>query len=99
MSPHSSSENSQSKLVKSSILYEDEFFLVINKIPGLNVHPGDHKTKEVSLIEMVQDYLSGRYNTLSFRPALVHRIDRDTSGAIMIAKDKPTLESLLILLQ
>ncbi len=82
-----------------SILYEDDFFLVINKNPRLNVHPGDHKTKEVSLIEMVQDYLSGRYNTLSFRPALVHRIDRDTSGAIIIAKDKSTLESLLILLQ
>lgn len=72
---------------------------MINKNPGLNVHPGDHKTKEVSLIEMVQDYLSGKYNTLSFRPALVHRIDRDTSGAIIIAKDKSTLESLLSLLQ
>ncbi len=87
------------KKIESCIIYEDDFFLIINKDPGLNVHPGDHKTKEVSLIEMVQDYLSGRYNTLSFRPALVHRIDRDTSGAIMIAKDKSTLESLLLLLQ
>ena len=92
-------DHSFDQKIASSILYEDDFFLVINKSPGLNVHPGDHKTKEVSLIELVQDYLSGKYNTLSFRPALVHRIDRDTSGTVMIAKDKSTLESLLILLQ
>jgi 23S rRNA pseudouridine955/2504/2580 synthase len=84
---------------KIVILYEDEHLLILNKAPGINVHPGDHKTKEVSLIEMVQDYLWKRYNTLSFRPSLVHRIDRDTSGAIMIAKDKPTLEKILWLLQ
>lgn len=95
----SNHESVSKKTIAWCLLYEDEFFLVINKSPGLNVHPGDHKTKEVSLIEMVQDYLSGKYNTLSFRPALVHRIDRDTSGAIIIAKDKSTLESLLSLLQ
>jgi 23S rRNA pseudouridine955/2504/2580 synthase len=73
--------------------------MIVNKPPGINVHPGDHKTKEVSLIELIQDYLGERYNSLSFRPALVHRIDRDTSGCIMIAKDKKTLEALLVLLQ
>ena len=81
------------------VLYEDEYFLVINKPSGMNVHPGDHKTTEVSLIELVQDMLWGRYDSLSFRPALVHRIDRDTSGAILIAKEKKTLEMLLDLLQ
>jgi 23S rRNA pseudouridine955/2504/2580 synthase len=81
------------------ILYEDEYLLILNKPAGINVHPGDHKTKEVSLIELVQDSLWGRYNTLSFKPSLVHRIDRDTSGVIMIAKEKKTLEALLALLQ
>jgi 23S rRNA-/tRNA-specific pseudouridylate synthase len=47
----------------------------------------------------VQDHLGKKYNTLSFRPSLVHRIDRDTSGCIMIAKEKKMLESLLDLLQ
>ena len=47
----------------------------------------------------MQDYLGERYNTLSYKPALVHRIDRDTSGCIMIAKEKQTLEKLLDLLQ
>ncbi len=81
------------------ILYEDKSLMIVNKPPGINVHPWDHKTKEVSLIEQVQDYLDGRYNTLSWKPSLVHRIDRDTSGVIMIAKEKKMLESLLDLLQ
>jgi 23S rRNA pseudouridine955/2504/2580 synthase len=40
-----------------SILYEDEHMMIVDKPPGINVHPGDHKTKEVSLIELVQDHL------------------------------------------
>ncbi len=98
LSPIQSTEAIQ-KNTSLSILYEDEWLMIVDKPPGINVHPGDHKTKEVSLIELVQDSLFGKYDTLSFRPALVHRIDRDTSGALMIAKDKKTLESLLQLLQ
>ena len=47
----------------------------------------------------MQDHLAGRYDSLTFRPALVHRIDRDTSGCIIIAKDKQVLEVLLESLQ
>ncbi len=82
-----------------SILYEDESLMVVNKPAKMNVHPWDHKSKEVSLIELIQDSLWEKYNSLSFRPSLVHRIDRDTSGCIMVAKDKKTLEALLDLLQ
>lgn len=45
------------------------------------------------------DSLKGKYDSLTFRPALVHRIDRDTSGCILIAKEKRTLETLLASLQ
>jgi 23S rRNA-/tRNA-specific pseudouridylate synthase len=65
----------------------------------MNVHPGDHKSEEASLIELVHDYLGSKYSTLTFKPSLVHRIDRDTSGCILIAKEKKTLESLLSELQ
>ena len=82
-----------------STLYEDGHLMVVNKPSGLNVHPGDHKSDESSLIEQVQDALGNQYNSLTFRPSLVHRIDRETSGCIMIAKDKQTLESLLEELQ
>ncbi|MBP9779323.1 RluA family pseudouridine synthase [Candidatus Gracilibacteria bacterium] len=81
------------------VLYEDDFLMVINKPSGMNVHPGDHKTQERSLIECVQDMLGTQYNSLTFKPALVHRIDRDTSGCLLIAKEKSTLESLLVSLQ
>lgn len=81
------------------ILYEDEYLMIINKIAGINVHAGDHKTTESNIIDQVQDYLKWKYNSLTFRPALVHRIDRDTSGCLLIAKDKSVLESLLFDLQ
>ncbi len=81
------------------ILYEDEYLLVVNKPAGINVHPGDHKTTECSLIEQVQDYLGNTHDSLTFRPSLVHRIDRDTSGCILIAKRKDALEFLLDELQ
>lgn len=81
------------------ILYEDADLLIINKDAGENVHPGDHKSDESSLIERVQDALKGKYDSLAWKPSLVHRIDRDTSGVIMIAKTKKMLEALLFLLQ
>ena len=82
-----------------AILYEDEHLMVLDKPAWLNVHSWDHKTTESNLIDQVQDYLRGKYDSLTFRPALVHRIDRDTSGCILVAKDKPTLEALLADLQ
>lgn len=83
------------KLKKSDIVYEDKEVLVINKNPNLNVHPWDHKTKEISLIEQVHDYLSPSLNSLTFKPALAHRIDRDTSWAIVVWKQKHILEWLV----
>lgn len=87
------------KLDKKDIVFEDAGLLVVNKNPGINVHPGDHKTKELSLIALVQDYFSGKLDSLTFKPSLVHRIDRDTSGIIMIAKKKNVLDSMLSQLQ
>lgn len=83
------------KLNPKDIVYEDGDLLVLNKNPGINVHPGDHKTKEVSVIEQVQDYLGEKLNSLTFKPSLVHRIDRDTSGILLIAKTKPLLTRLV----
>lgn len=82
------------KLSKSDIAYEDDDLLIVNKNPGVNVHPGDHKTLEVSLIELVDDYYAGRLNSLTFKPSLIHRIDRDTSWIVMIAKQKQILTQL-----
>jgi len=48
---------------------------------------------------MVQDYLGNKLNSLTFKPSLVHRIDKDTSGIVLIAKTKPALDSMLSALQ
>ena len=82
------------KLEKKDIIYEDNSLLIVNKNPGINVHPGDHKSSESSLIHMAQDYLWSHHNSLTFKPSLAHRIDRDTSGILLVAKTKQALTSL-----
>lgn len=81
-------------LQKQDIVFEDEYLLVVNKNSWLNVHPWDHKTTEVSLIDQVHDYFAWNLNSLTFKPSLAHRIDRDTSWIIMIAKSKQALTRL-----
>lgn len=83
------------KFNKEDIVYEDPDLLVINKNPWINVHPGDFKTKEISLIEQLQDYLWNSLNSLTFKPSLVHRIDRDTSWILLVAKKKDILTKLV----
>lgn len=85
--------------IRSLILFEDDDLIVLNKPPGINVHPGDHKTSEVSIIELVSDYLTSRKKDGLFTVALVHRLDRDTSGTLLIAKNRISLNILLEELQ
>lgn len=85
----------KNKLDKKDIVFEDNFLLVVNKPAWINVHPGDHKTKETNLISQVQDYLGDKLNSLTFRPSLAHRIDRDTSWIVLIAKKKDILTKLV----
>ncbi len=87
------------KLDKKDIVFEDSHLLVLNKPAWMIVHPGDFKTKELSLIQLVQDYLWDKLNSLTFKPSLVHRIDKDTSWIIIIAKTKKSLDSMLSQLQ
>ncbi|OFZ55641.1 MAG: hypothetical protein A2428_14910 [Bdellovibrionales bacterium RIFOXYC1_FULL_54_43] len=68
------------------ILFEDEQILVLNKPPGLTVHPSATQTQGTlvhALLHHVKD-LSGIGGVL--RPGIVHRIDKDTSGALVITK-------------
>ena len=72
------------------VLYEDEHLIVINKQPGLSVHPsGSQMTGTLvnALLFHVKD-LSGIGGKL--RPGIVHRIDKDTSGALVVSKNDET---------
>ncbi|MCA9064271.1 MAG: RluA family pseudouridine synthase [Planctomycetaceae bacterium] len=70
-----------------SILYEDEAIIVVNKAANMVVHPGrgNYSGTLAGALQFHFDSLSdvgGRH-----RPGIVHRLDRDTSGVILIAKD------------
>jgi RluA family pseudouridine synthase len=77
-----------------NIVYEDGDILIINKEAGINVHPWDHKTKETNIIAQIHDYFWNKLSSLTFKPSLVHRIDRDTSWILLIAKKKDILTKL-----
>lgn len=78
-----------------SVLYEDENILLLDKKPGLIVHP-DQNYHFDSLIARVQRYLyeKGEYQPEAenaFAPALINRIDRNTGGIVMAAKNAEAL--------
>lgn len=87
-------KNKDFSLNKKNIVYEDWSLLIINKDSWINVHSWDHKTKESNLISQVQDYLWNKFDSLTFKPSLIHRLDRDTSWLILIAKKKDILIKL-----
>jgi 23S rRNA pseudouridine955/2504/2580 synthase len=77
------------------IIYEDDDLLACNKPPNLVVHPGTGHSSGDTLIDLVQAYISTKARGKEFPdPVLVHRIDRDTSGIILIAKNKRVLRFL-----
>ena len=82
------------------ILYEDENILLLNKPSGLLVHEGDKTaTGEVTLVRMLRDHLirTGDYDPEtenSFSPALANRIDRNTEGIVLAAKNAAALRAL-----
>ena len=76
------------------IIYEDEWLIVCNKPAGLVVHGGTRHLKHDTLIDLAKSYVLLNSKKKSIEPVLVHRLDRDTSGVILIAKDKQTLRHL-----
>ena len=78
-----------------NIVYEDDALLVVNKPAGMVVHPG-HGNYSGTLINALVYHFEHLPNNSSNRPGLVHRIDKDTSGLLVIAK---TEEAMLHLTQ
>ncbi len=79
---------------KLDIIYEDKNLLVINKPSGFLTHP-DNNNYKINLYESVRSYLFNKeeYDPKeAFTPAPCHRLDRNTSGIIVIAKDHNTLQ-------
>ena len=81
---------------KLNIVYEDDHILLVDKRPGLAVHPHDGAEYGRTLIDHIQAYLyqkrewNPRWEN-AFAPALCNRIDRNTGGIVIAAKDAETL--------
>ncbi len=78
-----------------NIVYEDDQLIVINKPAGLVVHPG-HGNYTGTLVNALAWYFKDLplFNTTDPRPGLVHRIDKDTSGLLVVAKTELAKTSL-----
>ena len=70
------------------IIYEDDDILVINKSKGMVVHPGNGNP-DGTLVNAVLNHCKGSLSGIGgeIRPGIVHRLDKDTSGLIIIAKN------------
>ncbi|PID77873.1 MAG: RNA pseudouridine synthase [Deltaproteobacteria bacterium] len=78
------------------ILYEDEFLAAVNKPPGMVVHPcPGHYNK--TLVNAALYHFKNMAQSDSVRPGIIHRLDKDTSGVILIAKTGSSLEKMSLL--
>mgnify|MGYP000548400353 CR=1 FL=1 len=75
------------------IVYEDNDLLVVNKPAGMVVHPG-HGNYSGTLINALLFHFEHLPNNSSNRPGLVHRIDKDTSGLLVVAKTEHAMTHL-----
>lgn len=77
------------------IVYEDDFLAVINKPAGMVVHPGAGVTSGTLANAIAYRFsLVTHHSSLTTRIGIVHRLDKDTSGLIVVAKDEQTAEEL-----
>ncbi|MCC6464585.1 MAG: RluA family pseudouridine synthase [Planctomycetes bacterium] len=89
------------------VVFEDPSLLAVNKAPGVLVHAGDRGTERDTLIDQVTAWLleqserpeAGNLREFvkpspTFAPSLVHRIDRQTSGIVLIGKTLPVTQAL-----
>ena len=86
--------NAEPEDIPLNIVYEDEYFAIINKPQGMVVHPapGAYNHTLVNALLFHFDGLSQSNNPI--RPGIVHRIDKDTSGLLVVAKNDMAHASL-----
>ncbi len=83
-------KNRQTVPAKLDILFHDADLLVVNKPAGLAVHEAKNITEERTLLGLLQS----RFRQAPFKPLLVHRLDKDTSGVMLVAKNEKVAREL-----
>jgi 23S rRNA pseudouridine1911/1915/1917 synthase len=81
--------------ISLEVLYEDAYLAAINKPPGMVVHPAPGQWSG-TVVNALLFHWGRREACASLRPGIVHRLDKDTSGVLLVAKDNTTLERLAL---
>jgi 23S rRNA pseudouridine1911/1915/1917 synthase len=94
--PEDESSEAEPEDIPLEVLYEDDDIIVVNKAHGMVVHPAAGNASG-TLVNALLHHCKGQLATSeeSHRPGIVHRLDKDTSGCIIIAKSNDALPSLV----
>jgi 23S rRNA pseudouridine1911/1915/1917 synthase len=89
--PEARAAEAQPEEMALDVLFEDETLLVLNKPPGLVVHPAAGH-EEHTLVNALLHHCAGQLSGIGgvARPGIVHRLDKDTSGCLVVAKNDET---------
>jgi len=89
--PEARAAEAQPEEMALNVLFEDETLLVLNKPPGLVVHPAAGH-EEHTLVNALLHHCAGQLSGIGgvARPGIVHRLDKDTSGCLVVAKNDET---------
>jgi 23S rRNA pseudouridine1911/1915/1917 synthase len=89
--PEARTAEAQPEAIPLDILFEDKSLLVLNKSAGLVVHPGAGH-EEHTLVNALLHHCHGSLSGIGgvARPGIVHRLDKDTSGCLVVAKNDET---------
>ena len=93
--PEARPAESQPEDIPLDILYEDDALLVLNKPSGLVVHPAAGH-EEHTLVNALLHHCAGQLSGIGgvARPGIVHRLDKETSGCLVVAKNDATHQAL-----
>ena len=84
------------KKVNFDVLYEDKTILIINKPAGIAVHPVSMDDEQITIAHGILAYLGEKARKIGppDRPCIVHRLDKETTGVLLIAKTQKSFEAL-----
>lgn len=95
MRPTAQSQSFKSEVMALDVVYEDAYLMVVNKPAGLVVHPAPGNWQGTLLNGLLAHHAGA---AMVPRAGIVHRLDKDTSGLMVVAKDRSTMDALVALI-
>lgn len=95
MRPTAQSQSFKPEVMALDVVYEDAYLMVVNKPAGLVVHPAPGNWQGTLLNGLLAHHVGA---AMVPRAGIVHRLDKDTSGLMVVAKDRSTMDALVALI-